>query len=165
MTDYIGYEALMQSALKGVVREALRHVERNPGATGDHHFYITFRTKAPGVEIAPDLVARFPNEMTIVVQHQYWDLEVHDTHFEVILKFSGVPQHLRIPFDALTRFFDPSVSFGLSFDDADSDLQSDEASPAVPSSGSGDTAMVAPAKAVGDADAATVVDIDAFRRK
>jgi len=165
VTDYIGYEALMQSALRGVVREALSHVERNSSAPGDHHFYITFRTKAPGVEIAADLVERFPSEMTIVVQHQYWDLEVHDAHFEVILKFSGVPQHLRIPFSALTRFFDPSVPFGLSFEDGDGDEQSAAAEgmmvPSVPEEGD----VAGPARAVGDADPATVVNIDAFRRK
>ncbi|MEN8877197.1 MAG: ClpXP protease specificity-enhancing factor SspB, partial [Hyphomonas sp.] len=108
MTDYIGYEALTQAAMRGVVREALRKGYNSNGLPGDHHFYLTFRTKAPGVKIADYLVERFPEEMTIVIQHQYWDLEVEDSHFEIILKFSGVPQHLHIPYAAITRFVDPS---------------------------------------------------------
>lgn len=122
MTDYIGYDALTQAAMRGVVREVLKQARENGGMPGDHHFYITFRTKAPGVKIADYLVERFPDDMTIVVQHQFWDLEVHDGHFEIILKFNGVPQHLFIPFAALTRFVDPSVNFFLTFeaDQADS---------------------------------------------
>lgn len=158
MKDYIGYEALTQAAMRGVVREALRQAVKNGSAPGEHHFYITFKTRAPGVKIAEHLAERFPEDMTIVVQHQYWDLEVHEGHFEIILKFSGIPQHLYIPFAAITRFVDPSVNFGLSFEDV----------------ASGDGNLVAPApdeaaeeptpeaKAAGDG---TVVSLDHFRRK
>ena len=163
MTDKIGYEALTQAAMRGVVRDVLQTTQANGSPAGDHHFYITFRTRAPGVKIADHLVERFPQDMTIVIQHQYWDLEVHDAHFEIILKFSGVPQHLHIPFTALARFVDPSVNFGLTFEPAD-----------------GDTTVIAPAKetevtasAAAPAEPAsedppapsTVVNLDAFRRK
>lgn len=155
MTDYIGYEALTQAAMRGVVREALRRARTNGAIPGDHHFYISFRTRAPGVKIADQLVQRFPEEMTIVIQHQYWDLEVHEGHFEVVLKFSGVPQHLSIPLSALTRFVDPSVNFGLTFETRGRDV-----------------GILAPAKGVAEeapalaaAPAETVVSLDAYRRK
>lgn len=159
MTDYIGYEALSQAAMRGVVREALRKGKTNGGLPGEHHFYISFRTRAPGVKIAPHLVERFPEEMTIVIQHQYWDLEVHDAHFEIVLKFAGVPQHLVIPFAAISRFVDPSVNFGLAFEGVGAEAaNSDVIAPAaiaVP-----DEPAPAP-KSTGD----TVVSLDAFRRK
>jgi hypothetical protein len=157
MTDYIGYEALTQAAMRGVVREALKRAKANGGLPGDHHFYITFRSKAPGVRMADYLTERFPVDMTIVVQHQFWDLEVHEGHFEIILKFSGVPQHLFVPYAAITRFVDPSVNFGLTFEAQDKDAT-----------------VIAPAAELEDAqddaaapasDAGTVVNLDAFRRK
>lgn len=154
MTDYIGYDALSQAAMRGVVREALRRAKASGGLPGEHHFYISFRTRAPGVKIAPHLVQRFPEEMTIVVQHQYWDLEVHDGHFEIVLKFSGVPQHLSIPLAAITRFVDPSVNFGLAFETQ-----------------SRDAGVIAPAAAAPEAEfepkppGETVVNLDAYRRK
>lgn len=157
MTDYIGYEALSQAAMRGVVREALRRAKAEGGLPGDHHFYISFRTKAPGVKIAPHLAQRFPEEMTIVVQHQFWDLEVHDSHFEIVLKFSGVPQHLSVPLAAITRFVDPSVNFGIAFE-----AQAKDAGVIAPA-----TEMMVEdepeptPKASGD----TVVSLDAFRRK
>lgn len=150
--DYIGYQALYQAALKGVVRSALQKCAALDALPGDHHFYITFRTRMPGVQIADYLKDKFPDEMTIVIQHQYWDFEVHDDRFEIILKFAGVPQHLRIPFAAVTRFFDPSVNFGLPFD-----------SDVAPIAGVSETPAPAAAPA-GDGEA-TVVSLDAFRRK
>lgn len=162
MTDYIGYEALTQAAMRGVVREALRETARNKAAPGEHHFYITFRTKAPGVKMAEHLVERFPDEMTIVVQHQFWDLEIFDGHFEVILKFNGVPQHLCIPFAAMTRFVDPSVNFGLSFERSSEATGQDVVAPA------GEISEPEPEttkRASGDQGAGTVVNIDTFRRK
>ena len=116
MTDEIGYKALTQAAMKGVMKEALKIAATGNGLPGDHHFYITFRTRAAGVNMAEQLYQRFPEEMTIVVQHQFWDLEIHDRHFELVLQFSGVPQHLHIPYSAVTRFYDPSVEFGIGFD-------------------------------------------------
>ncbi|MEQ8558750.1 MAG: ClpXP protease specificity-enhancing factor SspB [Henriciella sp.] len=162
MTDYIGYEALTQAAMRGVVREALRETARNKAAPGEHHFYITFRTKAPGVKMAEHLVERFPDEMTIVVQHQFWDLEIFDGHFEVILKFNGVPQHLSIPFAAMTRFVDPSVNFGLSFERSDQATGQDVVAPTTDSDA---PEPEEPKRASGDDGASTVVSIDAFRRK
>ncbi len=116
MTDDIGYQALTQSAMRGVMREALKLAASEAGLPGDHHFYITFRTRAPGVVMAEQLIKKFPDEMTIVIQHQFWDLEVHQRHFEVVLQFSGVPQHLTIPYSAVSRFVDPSVNFGIGFE-------------------------------------------------
>ncbi|MEM1149356.1 MAG: ClpXP protease specificity-enhancing factor SspB [Pseudomonadota bacterium] len=161
MKDYIGYDALTQAAMRGVVREAIRAAQSNCQTPGEHHFYVTFRTKAPGVEIAEGLVEQFPEDMTIVIQHQFWDLEVHDSHFEIILKFSGIPQHLKIPFSSITRFVDPSVDFGLAFDGNQADKAEGEVI---------DTTTVnalpnaeAPLPEVKTAN--TVVNLDAFRRK
>ena len=160
MTDYIGYEALTQAAMRGVVRETLRQVQANQMPPGDHHFYITFRAKAPGVKMADHLSERFPDEMTIVVQHQFWDLEVYDDHFEVILKFAGVPQHLSIPWMALTRFVDPSVNFGLSFEVESGDTSKGVIAPTV------DTPTESKIEEPTDGEPAnTVVSLDAFRRK
>lgn len=161
MTDYIGYEALTQAAMRGVVREALRETARNGAAPGEHHFYVTFRTKAPGVKMAEHLVDRFPDEMTIVIQHQFWDLEVFDGHFEVILKFNGVPQHLSIPFAAMTRFVDPAVNFGLSFEKTESANGQEVVGPTAQMAPQGANSPVA-ASVDGNG---TVVNIDAFRRK
>lgn len=159
MTDYIGYEALTQAAMRGVVREALRQVSAESTPPGEHHFYISFRTKAPGVKIADHLVERFPEEMTIVIQHQFWDLEVHDAHFEIILKFNSVPQHLSVPFAAMTRFVDPSVNFGISFEgtEAAGDLVTTSGDITEPK----DQASEVPDSTGND----TVVSLDAFRRK
>ena len=158
MTDYIGYEELTNAAMRGVVRDVLRRTAEAGAPEGDHHFYISFRTKAAGVSIAPHLVERFPEEMTIVIQHQFWDLEVHPGHFEIILKFSGVPQHLKIPFAAITRFVDPSVNFGLSFDKQDAPAANALIAPVRQLPGDKETSKGAP-------EAGTVVNLDAFRRK
>ncbi|RIJ21288.1 stringent starvation protein B [Henriciella barbarensis] len=166
MTDYIGYEALTQAAMRGVVRQTLRQTAENGAAPGEHHFYITFRTKAPGVKMADQLIERFPDEMTIVIQHQFWDLEVHDSHFELILKFSGVPQHLSIPYAAMTRFVDPAVNFGLSFEKELTKGEPEIISPASETPAEAIKEEPEPAaKASGDGSGSTVVSIDAFRRK
>ncbi len=162
MTDYIGYEALTQAAMRGVVREALRQAAKGSAPPGDHHFYVTFRTKAPGVKIPDHLIEQFPEEMTIVIQHQYWDLEVHDGHFEIILKFNRVPQHLSIPYVAMTRFVDPAVNFGVSFEKGES-LEAD-ASVVAPAPDAAESEPEAAAENDG-AEGETVVSLDAFRRK
>lgn len=113
--DVLRYDLMVQEALKGVVRKILTEAGRD-GLPGDHHFYITFRTGAPGVRVSQRLRDKHPDEMTIVLQHQFWDLSVSDHSFEVGLSFSGVPERLLIPFDAITTFFDPSVQFGLKFE-------------------------------------------------
>jgi hypothetical protein len=113
--DLIRYDLLVQDALKGVVRKVLTDAARE-GLSGDHHFYVSFRTDAPGVRISQRLREKYPADMTVVLQHQFWDLIVTDQSFEVGLSFSGVPERLFVPFEALTGFFDPSVQFGLKFE-------------------------------------------------
>lgn len=163
VTDRIGYENLTQGAMRGVIRDVLKQTAELGAPIDDHHFFITFSTKAPGVKIADHLVERFANDMTIVIQHQYWDLEVNDDHFEIILKFSGVPQHLHIPFSAITRFVDPSVNFGLSFE-ASADGKPDRViAPAAETKVSDETPDTDESTATDSTD--TVVNLDAFRRK
>ncbi|CAN7392089.1 ClpXP protease specificity-enhancing factor SspB [Bosea sp. LjRoot90] len=116
--DILRYDLMVQDALKGVVRKILSEAGRD-GLPGEHHFYITFRTTAPGVRLSQRLREKHPDEMTIVLQHQFWDLNVSDHAFEVGLSFSGVPERLLIPYDAITTFFDPSVQFGLKFETQD----------------------------------------------
>lgn len=113
--DILRYDLMVQDALKGVVRKILTEAGRD-GLPGEHHFYVTFRTGAPGVRLSQRLRDKHPEEMTIVLQHQFWDLNVSEHAFEVGLSFSGVPERLLVPFDALTTFFDPSVQFGLKFE-------------------------------------------------
>ncbi len=139
--DLIRYDLLVQDALKGVVRKVLTDAAER-GLPGDHHFYVSFRTAEPGLRMSQRLREKYPEEMTIILQHQFWDLAVTEHAFEVGLSFSGIPERLLIPFDALTGFFDPSVQFGLKFelsgaepadnDEEDGDAESDEmpASPA-----------------------------------
>lgn len=147
--------------MKGLVRETLRRVSKLDHLPGDHHFYVTFRTHTQGVQMADYLKDRFPEEMTIVIQHQYWEFEVHDDHFEIILKFSGVPQHLSIPFAAVSRFFDPSVNFGLQFDGAlPLDGQTSLIEPMSDAPPKAAPATPTPAEGGG-----AVVSLDAFRRK
>jgi hypothetical protein len=114
--DLMDYEGLAQEALRGVVRGALRRGLDPDGLPGAHHFYVTFKTQAPGVSAPADLLAKYPDEMTIVLQHQYWDLQVEDEHFEITLKFGGQPKRLSVPYAAVTRFYDPSVQFLLQFE-------------------------------------------------
>ena len=112
--DFIGYQALTDSALRGVVRDALRRIEKS-GLIGAHHFYLTFKTHFEDVDIPDFLKEQYPDEMTIIIQHQYWALKVRDDYFEVTLTFKKLPAPLHIPFNALTAFFDPGVQFGLQF--------------------------------------------------
>ncbi|OQM77377.1 SspB family protein [Manganibacter manganicus] len=113
--DHIRYDILAQEALRGVMRKVLAEVART-GLPGNHHFFITFLTGAPGVRISSRLRERYPDQMTIVVQFQYWDLKVSDTGFEIGLSFSDIPEKLEIPFSAVRGFYDPSVNFELEFD-------------------------------------------------
>jgi hypothetical protein len=112
--DYIGYQGLLDAALRGVVRDALLRIEKQ-GLIGSHHFYITFKTGYPGVDIPSFLVEQYPDEMTIILQHQFWGLKIREDDFEVALTFRKLPATLVIPFAALTKFFDPGVPFGLEF--------------------------------------------------
>jgi hypothetical protein len=111
----IPYDEIVQDALRAVVGRVLGEVEATGGLPGEHHFYITFKTKMPGVSIPKHLLERFPDEMTIVIQHRFWDLKVEDEAFSVGLSFGGVPAMLHVPFAAVTQFHDPAVEFALTF--------------------------------------------------
>ena len=111
----IPYDEIVQEALRAVVGRVLGEVEQSGGLPGEHHFYITFKTGAAGVDIPKHLAERFPDEMTIVIQHRFWDLKVEDDMFSVGLSFGGVPSTLRVPFAAVTQFHDPAVEFSLTF--------------------------------------------------
>ncbi|HXC53700.1 MAG TPA: ClpXP protease specificity-enhancing factor SspB [Rhizomicrobium sp.] len=121
--DFIGYQALTDAALRGVVRDALRRIEKQ-GLIGSHHFYLTFKTKFPGVDIPDFLREQYPDEMTIILQHQFWGLKITEERFEVTLTFKKLPAALVIPFPALTAFFDPGVQFGLQFRGAEGEAKS-----------------------------------------
>ena len=120
----IPYDEIVQEALRAVVGRVLGSIEQGGGELpGDHHFYITFKTAASGVSIPPHLKERFPDEMTIVLQHKFWDLEVTEEGFSVGLSFNQIPAKLDIPFAAITAFVDPAVDFGLQFQATVSDLE------------------------------------------
>lgn len=112
--EYIDYPGFIDDAMRGVVRRALAQVAKE-GLPGNHHFYISFATRYPGVQISPALKEKHPQEITIVIQYQFWDLEVYDTYFSVMLSFNSTPEKLVVPFNALTAFADPSIKFGLQF--------------------------------------------------
>lgn len=112
--DQINYPTLIDQAMRGVVRDVLKLVQTN-GLPGNHHFYISYSTLHPGVRMSEQLRAKYPKEITIVIQHQFWDFKVEEQQFQVTLSFSGVPEKLTIPFAALTAFADPSIKFGLQF--------------------------------------------------
>jgi uncharacterized protein len=151
--DLLGYDKLVENALRGVAREALRRAARD-GLPGAHHFYLGFRTAAAGVSLPGYLSAKFPDEMTIVLQHQFWGLEVGEEAFSVSLSFQGRPERLTIPFAALTSFADPAVEFGLKFE-----------TPAPPSNIPAlPTAAASPAP-VPERPAAEVVTLDKFRKR
>ncbi|HME28501.1 MAG TPA: ClpXP protease specificity-enhancing factor SspB [Pseudolabrys sp.] len=116
MADQIRYDLLTQQALRGVVRRVLTDTAKK-GLPGDHHFYISFNTRADGVRLSDRLRAQYPDEMTIILQHQFWELKVGEEGFEVSLSFGGIPERLTVPFEAINGFFDPSVQFGLQFEE------------------------------------------------
>jgi hypothetical protein len=152
--DLIRYDLLVQDALKGVLRKVLGDAGRD-GLSGDHHFYISFRTDAPGVRMSQRLRERYPEDITIVLQHQFWDLSVTEHAFEVRLSFSGVSERLLVPFEALTGFFDPSVKFGLKFEEPSK--ESDEPAPPPEKSGPARGAGSEPAEATPQKPAMPVV--------
>jgi len=117
MADHFRYDLLTQQALRGVVRNVLTEAAKKKGLPGDHHFYISFDTHAEGVRMSERLRVQHPEQMTIILQHQFWDLAVNERGFEVGLSFGGIPEKLSIPFEAITGFFDPSVQFGLQFEE------------------------------------------------
>src|ERR1700709_745317 len=114
-TDHIRYDVLARDALRGVLRRVLSDAAEH-GLPGEHHFFITFLSTAEGVKLSPRLLAQYPEEMTVILQHQFWDLIVTEDRFEVGLSFGGIPERLVVPFHSIKSFFDPSVPFGLPFD-------------------------------------------------
>ena len=158
--DHIRYDILTQEALRGVVRKVLTEVART-GLPGEHHFFISFITKAPGVRVSQRLLEQYPADMTIVLQNQFWDLRVTETAFEVGLSFDDKPETLVIPFTAIKGFFDPSVQFGLQLTGATAGPTEDEKAEA------GEPGKLAPAAAAPAAEAPgeKVVSLDAFRKK
>ena len=154
--DLLDYPIFVREALLGVVRRCLGVVVEH-GLPGDHHFYISFLTTAPGVELGEDLLARFPQEMTIVLQHQYRDLELYDDVLAITLSFGGKWRRLVVPWDAITSFVDPAAHFGLPLAP-----MSDEESEAPAVDG---TAALAPTVDAEPARVAEVVSIDAFRKR
>jgi hypothetical protein len=155
----IPYDEIVQDALRAVVGRVLGEVEQSGGLPGDHHFYITFKTRAPGVSIPKHLLERFPDEMTIVIQHRFWDLKVEDDNFTVGLSFGGVPSTLHVPFAAVTQFHDPAVEFALTFHanaDDEPDAEHETAENDAPAEG-----VEEPAKD----DGSNVVSVDFTRKK
>lgn len=155
MTDSLNYPQFIDSAMRGVVRDVLRKVSVS-GLPGEHHFYITFATDHPGVRISETLRGKYPSEITIVLQHQFWDFKVDEQQFQVTLSFGGVPEKLVVPFAALAAFADPSVKFGLQFHAPDED---------------GDTMPMefldepVAMQADDDAGSAEIISLDTFRKK
>jgi len=152
----IPYDEIVQEALRAVVGRVLGEVEANGGLPGDHHFYITFKTQAQGVDIPKHLTERFPDEMTIVIQNRFWDLKVKPDGFEVGLSFNQVPAKLIIPFAAVTGFVDPAVNFALQFQ---AQVEDDSDEPGLTAAGN-DAPSAAPVE-----DGSNVVSVDFTRKK
>ncbi|QND50264.1 hypothetical protein HB780_17795 [Rhizobium lusitanum] len=166
--DHIRYDILAQDALRGVIRKVLTEVGATGRLPGDHHFFITFLTGAPGVRISQHLKSKYPEQMTIVVQHQFWDLKITESLFEIGLSFSDVPEKLVVPFNAIRGFYDPSVNFELEFDvplaDDDEEMPTGEITAyPVPAEGSEEPAVEA--KEGEEKKPGSVVSLDAFRKK
>jgi hypothetical protein len=178
--DYIRYDLLVQDALRSVVRKVLGDTARD-GLRGQHHFNISFKTQAPGVNLPASIKQRYPDEMAIILQHEFWDLTVTNDHFEVSLNFSRKPERLTIPFDAITGFSDPSVPFGFKLEPRLAEAARGPAPVAAPAPAAKPAKTAAPkAEAKPDAgpklagvkaekpaqgEAPKVVSIDAFRKK
>ncbi|MBR0751485.1 hypothetical protein JQ604_04750 [Bradyrhizobium jicamae] len=170
-TDHIRYDVLARDALRGVLRRVLADAAEH-GLPGEHHFYITFLSTAEGVKLSPRLLAQYPEEMTIILQHQFWDLVVTEEKFEVGLSFGGIPERLNVPFAAVTRFLDPSAPFDLQFDASDAVAEKPEPKvPAVPAAAPLPVPAATPAAEGSDdeppkpSEGAEVVRLDRFRKK
>jgi hypothetical protein len=169
-TDHIRYDVLARDALRGVLRRVLTDAAEH-GLPGDHHFFITFLSTADGVKLSPRLLAQYPEEMTIILQHQFWDLVVTEDRFEVGLSFGGVPERLVIPFAAIKSFLDPSVQFGLQFEPSDAVVEAAAAKlPAVAPAAALPVVTTPPEAESTDEPAkagegAEVVRLDRFRKK
>jgi len=168
-TDHIRYDVLARDALRGVLRRVLSDAAEH-GLPGEHHFFITFVSNAEGVKISPRLLAQYPEEMTVILQHQFWDLSVFEDRFEVGLSFGGIPERLVVPFKAIKNFFDPSVKFGLQFETSDDAMDEiPEGKPpaaAIPSpAASAEPAAQEESEPEKPSEGAEVVRLDRFRKK
>lgn len=170
-TDHIRYDVLARDALRGVLRRVLTDAAER-GLPGEHHFFITFLSTAEGVKLSPRLLAQYPEEMTVILQHQFWDLVVTEDRFEVGLSFGGIPERLVVPFSAIKSFFDPSVEFGLQFEpsEAAEAAPANRPAPVAPSPAlAAPTTAAPPAAVVAPPDKPTegaeVVRLDRFRKK
>ena len=170
-TDHIRYDVLARDALRGVLRRVLIDAAEH-GLPGEHHFFITFISTAEGVKLSPRLLAQYPEEMPVILQHQFWDLVVTEDRFEVGLSFNGIPERLVVPFNSIKSFFDPSVQFGLSFEPTEtaSDASNDVETPAVSAASALAAPAAVPAPESDDepakpSEGAEVVRLDRFRKK
>jgi hypothetical protein len=167
-TDHIRYDVLARDALRGVLRRVLADAAEH-GLPGEHHFFITFLSTAEGVKLSPRLLAQYPEEMTIILQHQFWDLVVSEDRFEVGLSFGGVPERLVIPFNAIKSFFDPSVQFGLQFEPSDDVAEVQATNIPMAPAPSAPTVPAPPAENQDEptkpSEGAEVVRLDRFRKK
>lgn len=169
-TDHIRYDVLVRDALRGVLRRVLTDAAEH-GLPGEHHFFITFVSTAEGVKLSPRLLAQYPEEMTVILQHQFWDLMVLEDRFEVGLSFGGIPERLVVPFNSIKNFSDPSAPFGLQFDPSDAATETEASAanlPAVPSPSPAPSALSVPARPDEPAkpsEGAEVVRLDRFRKK
>ena len=165
-TDHIRYDVLARDALRGVLRRVLTDAAEH-GLPGEHHFFITFISTAEGVKLSPRLLAQYPEEMTVILQHQFWDLVVTEDRFEVGLSFGGIPERLVVPFNSIKSFFDPSVQFGLQFEPADAAAEAPVSAnlPAVTPAASQPVAEPVVEEPPRGNEGATVVRIDRFRKK
>jgi len=158
--EQLRYDKMVETALRGVVRDAIRQVA-DRGLPGNHHFYLTFRTSYPGVDIPEYLRGQYPNEMTIVLQYQYYGLEIDDEKFAVTLSFNNVHERLEIPLGAITTFADPSVNFALQFQPA-APADSAEVAPLAERAPPKEEAKPAASE---EPKRGEVVTLDAFRKK
>jgi len=160
----MNYEAMTQTALLTVVRNSIRRVIREDGLPGSHHFYITFATKHPEADVDEGLANKYPDEITIVLEHQYWDLQDNTTNFEVTLKFGGIPKYIKVPYKAITRFHDPSVGFTMQFE-PDFEKNTTEYPKAEFAITKDDQLCVKETNNKGMDNVEKVVKLDAFRKK
>jgi len=155
--DFLHYPTLIDHAMRGVVRDVLKRIQVS-GLPGEHHFYISFSTIYPGVQISEQLKSRYPKEITIVLQHQFWDFRVEEQFFTVTLSFGGVPEKLVVPYAGLTAFADPSIKFGLQFQHPELD-ESESGSLDIPQD---PVTLDVPPSEDGSAE---IISLDAFRKK
>ncbi len=163
--DLMRYDLMAQDALRGVIRAALKRAATPEGLPGEHHFDITFKTRAPGVSGPPDILANYPDEMRIILQHEFWDLAPGETFFSVMLRFAGEPKRLSIPYTAVTRFIDPSVRFALEFQVPDLPVAAPVAALSAPETAEASPADQTATPAPPPSDEPKVVSLDSFRKK